>query len=82
MPDNQPDVPQLGSNDADGQDRSSGTTGVASAESAEMGELEAVELELEGYRTEIHHAHDRIDPDTYGGGLDNSRRASAPRLRV
>ncbi|MFV0495852.1 molybdopterin-dependent oxidoreductase [Mycobacterium sp.] len=47
-----------------------------------MGELEAVELELEGYRTEIHHAHDHVDVETYGGGFDLTRRATAPRLRV
>ncbi len=72
---------QLESSGAEGYVDSPGTA-VASAESAEMGELEAVELELEGYRTEIHHAHDRIDPATYGGGFDNTRRATAPRLRV
>jgi DMSO/TMAO reductase YedYZ molybdopterin-dependent catalytic subunit/thiosulfate reductase cytochrome b subunit len=55
---------------------------VASPESEELGELEAVELELEGYRTEIHHAHDRIDVEAYGGGFDLTRRATAPRLRV
>jgi DMSO/TMAO reductase YedYZ molybdopterin-dependent catalytic subunit/thiosulfate reductase cytochrome b subunit len=82
MPDNELDVRQFQSksNGADGLD--SPGTAVASAEPTELGELEAVELELEGYRTEIHHAHDHIDPATYGGGFDNTRRATAPRLRV
>ncbi|OHU94249.1 molybdopterin-dependent oxidoreductase [Mycobacterium talmoniae] len=44
--------------------------------------MEAVELELEGYRTEIHHAHDQIDVEAYGGGFDLTRRATAPKLRV
>lgn len=55
---------------------------VVAPESDELGELEAVELELEGYRTEIHHAHDHIDVEAYGGGFDLTRRATAPRLRV
>ncbi len=42
-----------------------------------------VEMELEqGYRTEIHGAHDQIDVEAYGGGFDLTRRATAPRLRV
>jgi hypothetical protein len=46
-------------------------------------ELVDVELELEqGYRTEIHDAHDVIDVETYGGGFDLGKRATAPRLRV
>jgi methionine sulfoxide reductase catalytic subunit len=82
MRDNEFDVRQFQSK-SDGADRlGSPGTAVGSAEPTELGELEAVELELEGYRTEIHHAHDRIDPATYGGGFDNTRRASAPRLRV
>jgi methionine sulfoxide reductase catalytic subunit len=82
MPDNEFDVRKLESK-SNGADRlDSPGTAVAPAEPTELGELEAVELELEGYRTEIHHAHDRIDPATYGGGFDNTRRASAPRLRV
>jgi methionine sulfoxide reductase catalytic subunit len=82
MPDNEFDVRKFESK-SDGADRlDSPGTAVAPAEPTELGELEAVELELEGYRTEIHHAHDRIDPATYGGGFDNTRRASAPRLRV
>ncbi|HEU4363698.1 MAG TPA: molybdopterin-dependent oxidoreductase, partial [Mycobacterium sp.] len=40
-------------------------------------------MELEqGYRSEIHQAHDTIDVETYGGGFDLSRRAVAPHLRV
>jgi len=82
MPDNELDVRQFQSK-RNGADRlDSPGTAVASAKPTALGELEAVELELEGYRTEIHHAHDRIDPATYGGGFDNTRRASAPRLRV
>ena len=82
MRDNELDVRQFQSK-SNGADRlGSPGTAVGSAEPTELGELEAVELELEGYRTEIHHAHDRIDPDTYGGGFDNTRRATAPRLRV
>ena len=82
MRDNEFDVRQFPSK-SNGADRlGSPGTAVGSAEPTELGELEAVELELEGYRTEIHHAHDRIDPDTYGGGFDNTRRATAPRLRV
>jgi thiosulfate reductase cytochrome b subunit len=42
-----------------------------------------VELELEqGYRTEIHGAHDSIDVEEYGGGFDLTRRATGPRVRV
>jgi methionine sulfoxide reductase catalytic subunit len=82
MRDNELDVGQFQSK-SNGADRlGSPGTAVGSAEPTELGELEAVELELEGYRTEIHHAHDRIDPATYGGGFDNTRRATAPRLRV
>jgi DMSO/TMAO reductase YedYZ molybdopterin-dependent catalytic subunit/thiosulfate reductase cytochrome b subunit len=82
MRDNELDVRQFQSK-SNGADRlGSPGTAVGSAEPTELGELEAVELELEGYRTEIHHAHDRIDPATYGGGFDNTRRATAPRLRV
>jgi DMSO/TMAO reductase YedYZ molybdopterin-dependent catalytic subunit/thiosulfate reductase cytochrome b subunit len=82
MRDNELDVRQFQSK-SNGADRlGSPRTAVGSAEPTELGELEAVELELEGYRTEIHHAHDRIDPATYGGGFDNTRRATAPRLRV
>jgi methionine sulfoxide reductase catalytic subunit len=82
MRDNELDVRQFQSK-SNGADRlGSPGTAVGSAEPTELGELEAVELELEGYRTEIHHAHNRIDPATYGGGFDNTRRASAPRLRV
>lgn len=57
-------------------------TAAASAESTELQEAELVELELEGYSTEIHNAHDHIDVQAYGGGFDLSRRATAPRLRV
>ncbi|MGH3560051.1 MAG: molybdopterin-dependent oxidoreductase, partial [Mycobacterium sp.] len=40
-------------------------------------------MELEqGYRTEVHEAHDVVDVETYGGGFDLTRRATAPRLRV
>jgi methionine sulfoxide reductase catalytic subunit len=82
MRDNELDVRQFQSK-SNGADRlGSPGTAVGSAEPTELGELEAVELELEGYRTEIHHAHNRIDPATYGGGFDNTRRATAPRLRV
>ncbi|HUE32732.1 MAG TPA: oxidoreductase, partial [Mycobacterium sp.] len=82
MRDNELDVRQFQSK-SNGADRlGSPGTAAGSAEPTELGELEAVELELEGYRTEIHHAHDRIDPATYGGGFDNTRRATAPRLRV
>jgi methionine sulfoxide reductase catalytic subunit len=82
MRDNELDVRQFQSK-SNGADRlGSPGTAVGSAEPTELGELEAVELEVEGYRTEIHHAHNRIDPATYGGGFDNTRRATAPRLRV
>lgn len=76
MRDNELDVRQFQSK-SNGADRlASPGTAVGSAEPTELGELEAVELELEGYRTEIHHAHDRIDPATYGVGYSNSRNAS------
>ncbi|HEU0191720.1 MAG TPA: molybdopterin-dependent oxidoreductase [Mycobacterium sp.] len=40
-------------------------------------------MELEqGYRSEIHEAHDTIDVEAYGGGFDLTRRATAPRLRL
>ncbi|HET9876592.1 MAG TPA: molybdopterin-dependent oxidoreductase [Mycobacterium sp.] len=40
-------------------------------------------MELEqGYRSEIHGAHDTIDVEDYGGGFDLTRRATAPKLRV
>ncbi|GBE67255.1 hypothetical protein MFM001_37170 [Mycobacterium sp. MFM001] len=42
-----------------------------------------VEMELEqGYRTEVHKAHDVVDVENYGGGFDLTRRATAPKLRV
>jgi methionine sulfoxide reductase catalytic subunit len=82
MPDNEFDVRKFESKSNSAHRLDSHGTAVAPTEPTELGELEAVELELEGYRTEIHHAHDRIDPATYGGGFDNTRRASAPRLRV
>ncbi|HEY9305976.1 MAG TPA: oxidoreductase, partial [Mycobacterium sp.] len=34
------------------------------------------------FRNEIHTAEDTIDVETYGGGFDLTRRATAPRLRV
>src|SRR5579875_1112082 len=48
----------------------------------EPGEAELVELELESYSAEIHPAHDHVDLETYGGGFDLTRRATAPKLRV
>lgn len=42
-----------------------------------------MELELEqGYRSEVHKAHDVVDVEAYGGGFDLTRRATAPRIRV
>jgi len=59
MRDNELDVRQSQSK-SNGADRlGSPGTAVRSAEPTELRELEAVELELEGYRTEIHHAHER-----------------------
>lgn len=57
-------------------------TAEASAESTELKEVELVELALESYSSEIHPAHDQIDLQTYGGGFDLTRRATAPKLRV
>jgi DMSO/TMAO reductase YedYZ molybdopterin-dependent catalytic subunit/thiosulfate reductase cytochrome b subunit len=54
----------------------------ASAETAELREVELVELALESYSAEIHPAHDKIDLKTFGGGFDLTRRATAPKLRV
>lgn len=34
------------------------------------------------YRSEVHTAEDTIDVETYGGGFDLTRRATAPKLRV
>ena len=71
-------------NDVVGQVHSS-ETAVDPATGAELNEVELVELELEygeDYRSEVHPGHDVIDPETYGGGFDNTRRATAPRLRV
>ncbi|UXA08073.1 molybdopterin-dependent oxidoreductase [Mycobacterium sp. SMC-2] len=57
-------------------------TGDASSGSTQLKEVELVEVALESYSAEIHPAHDQIDVQTYGGGFDLTRRATAPKLRV
>jgi methionine sulfoxide reductase catalytic subunit len=57
-------------------------TVAASDDSTQLKEVELVELALESYSSEIHPAHDQIDVQTYGGGFDLTRRATAPKLRV
>lgn len=65
---------------------SAGTGGAATDTTHQVGypaDVVDVEMELEqGYRTEVHEAHDVVDVETYGGGFDLTRRATAPRLRV
>jgi len=39
-------------------------------------------VSIPDYRNEIHTAEDTIDVQTYGGGFDLTRRATAPKLRV
>jgi thiosulfate reductase cytochrome b subunit len=53
------------------------------AKSHEPREAERVDAALRSYSADTHPtAPDRIDVKTYGGGLDPTRRATAPRLRM
>jgi hypothetical protein len=53
------------------------------ADSAETALAAGTPLQSDpNFRSEIHNAEDTIDVETYGGGFDLTRRATAPRLRV
>ncbi len=61
-----------------------GPTGRRAAPNGNVSTL-AVGTPLESapdYRNEIHTAEDIIDVETYGGGFDLTRRATAPKLRI
>jgi hypothetical protein len=60
-------------NHADRHSDSAGTTALAVGRSLQSDP---------DFRSEIHTAEDIIDVETYGGGFDLTRRATAPRLRV